>query len=82
MNWMRLFLDEFGQLAQPAKQLAVSRLIKPARVAIIEKARQLDPGIACLMDTAGKRNPLLIHAHDDSALWRPLQASAGKARRA
>src|SRR6476620_8268929 len=57
-----------GGLARPTY-----RLVQPVLAAVIEKARQLDPGIARLVNAPGKRHPLLVHAHDDGALRRALQ---------
>ena len=68
-----VFLDEVGQLAQPAQQLAPGGLVQPILVAVVEKAAQLDARVARFAYPPGQRGPLFVHAHDDGALWRPLQ---------
>ena len=62
-----VFLDEVGELAQPAEQLAVFGPIEPALVPIIEKAGQFDLGIARLVNPAGKGGSLLVQADDNGS---------------
>ena len=68
-----VFLDEVGQLAQPAQELAPGGLVQAFLVAVVEKAAQLDARVARFPDARSQGASLFVHAHDDGALRGALQ---------
>src|SRR6185312_17561743 len=68
-----VLLDKFREFSKSSEQGIMACVWKPALIPVIKKTGQFHIGITRFMDTTGERCPLLVHAHDDGALWRTLE---------